>query len=350
MLSTRIARRVAGAGACVSVVGALAAPSALASQGFVYISQRADGTAQVSAGGASGAARLDISRGSTVIASESGMGWLDLNVASLVTGDIATLSAGGSQVGSFTYDGLPSINADACAGHSSFTGTHGEGQLYGGAYTPRAGTYDSSNEGTVSGGSAYTVTLARPLAVGDVAWAGLSRDTGALGVSESREVNVGACPTPPQPPVAPVTTTAPPTDQQVRQAVSTAVGKASSVLRRLDPADLASSKSAALPFAFPEPGTVKIELTAPAPKGKSASAAAAKKPVLVAVGTKTLGAAGSVPVKLKVTGAGRKLLRKAKTVKLTLKATFTPARTAKPQSTNKSVTLKHKTKKRKTKH
>jgi hypothetical protein len=56
------------------------------------------------------------------------------------------------------------------------------------------------------------------------------------------------------------------------------------------------------------------------PPGKKAK----PKPVLVASGKLTFSAAGTATVKLKLTAAGKVLLRHAKRLKLTAEGTFTP--------------------------
>ena len=52
--------------------------------------------------------------------------------------------------------------------------------------------------------------------------------------------------------------------------------------------------------------------------------AAKPKPILVATGRQTLSAAGTVKIKIELTSAGKKRLKKAKRIKLTAQCTFTP--------------------------
>ena len=105
-----------------------------------------------------------------------------------------------------------------------------------------------------------------------------------------------------------------PTDGQMAQAVKGSVGASGSSLRPLRLPRLAKRQSLLLPFAFPEPGTVKLDLVA---KGQT-----------VGTGTKSSTANGKFDVSIKLTPAGRKLFKRTKkTLKVTLKGTFTPART-----------------------
>ena len=70
-----------------------------------------------------------------------------------------------------------------------------------------------------------------------------------------------------------------------------------------------------------------------------AHVAKAKKPVLVASANVVVHKAGKATIKVSLTGKGRKLLKNAKRVKLTVTATFTPAGGT-ATSTTKTITLK----------
>jgi hypothetical protein len=110
--------------------------------------------------------------------------------------------------------------------------------------------------------------------------------------------------------------------------VKAAVASAATTLKALKTRRLAKRKSVGLPFAFSEPGKVKLTLTGP--RGKQ-----------VGAGEKTAAAAGPSTVTVKLSAAGRKLLKAARKIALTVKATFTPARAgAKPQTASAGVTLK----------
>jgi hypothetical protein len=71
----------------------------------------------------------------------------------------------------------------------------------------------------------------------------------------------------------------------------------------------------------PKPGTAKVVWYL-VPKG--AHVAAKRKPIVVASGSKTLKKPGKAKLKVKLTKAGKALLKKAKTLKLTAKGSFKP--------------------------
>jgi hypothetical protein len=72
---------------------------------------------------------------------------------------------------------------------------------------------------------------------------------------------------------------------------------------------------------------------------KGAKLAKVATPTLVASGQTTFGSAGTKTIKISLTGAGKRLLKHPKGLKLTAKGTFTPTG-AKPVSANKIFTLK----------
>jgi hypothetical protein len=84
---------------------------------------------------------------------------------------------------------------------------------------------------------------------------------------------------------------------------------------------------------------------APAPP----HAAVAAKSVVVARGSLTRRTPGIGKVKVRLTKAGRKLLRRSRSVKLTIRGTFTPVG-GKPVVATKRVTLKRHGKKHAKKH
>jgi hypothetical protein len=105
-----------------------------------------------------------------------------------------------------------------------------------------------------------------------------------------------------------------------------------SLLQQLTPSgknatipSLLKTGSFLMPFTALEPGSVTIswyELPAGATLAKKSKAK--RKPVLVASGRAKFSAAGTETVKLKLTTAGKKLLKHSSRLKLTAKATFTP--------------------------
>jgi hypothetical protein len=60
------------------------------------------------------------------------------------------------------------------------------------------------------------------------------------------------------------------------------------------------------------------------PRGAKLANEAAVRPVLVAAGRLTFSAAGSAAMKIMLSAAGKRLLKRARQIKLTVKGTFTP--------------------------
>jgi hypothetical protein len=75
------------------------------------------------------------------------------------------------------------------------------------------------------------------------------------------------------------------------------------------------------------------------PSGAHLANRAKPKPVLVASGRQSFSAAGTATIKIKLTAAGRRLLKHARQLRLTAKGTFTPVGKA-PIGTTKSFVLK----------
>jgi hypothetical protein len=90
-------------------------------------------------------------------------------------------------------------------------------------------------------------------------------------------------------------------------------------------------------FNAPEAGVAVISWYE-VPRGAKL-ARAKPKPVLVASGQASPSGPGTTKLKVKLTTVGKRLLRSAKTVKLTAKGTFTPSGEA-PVSVKKALTLK----------
>jgi hypothetical protein len=102
---------------------------------------------------------------------------------------------------------------------------------------------------------------------------------------------------------------------------------------------LLSKGGLTMSFTALEPGTLVVDWYE-LPHGAKLATAKAKA-ILVAAGTLSFGAAGTASLRLKVTAAGKKLLRHASHIKLTGRVTFTP--TGKTQiSTTQTFTLKRK--------
>jgi hypothetical protein len=86
---------------------------------------------------------------------------------------------------------------------------------------------------------------------------------------------------------------------------------------------LLKKSSLAIPFKAPESGTVVIDWYE-LPPGASLTKKSKVKPVLVAAGRGSFNGAGSAQIRIKLTAAGKRVLRRAKRVKLTAEGTFTP--------------------------
>jgi hypothetical protein len=220
-----------------------------------------------------------------------------------------------------TYAGDPQIT-NACVGATSFT-VSSPGVLIEYAGTSvllnPPGGYGTSDAAFGPIGTT-TVMLQRPIAATDVVYAASSYRTLGMKIRYERSVRPVVCPPPPVVPPAPAPTPAPPSDAAVLSAVKAAAATTGAELRK-------HKQFAKLPFAFPEPGTVQLKLAA---KGKT-----------IAGGLRQRTSAGKANVTVKQTSAGRKVLKRFKTLKLTLTATFTPSRAnAKAQRAVVKVTLK----------
>jgi hypothetical protein len=77
------------------------------------------------------------------------------------------------------------------------------------------------------------------------------------------------------------------------------------------------------------------------PAGAKLAKKVKPKPVLVGVGQHTFPTAETATIKIKLTSAGKNLLKHAKTLKLTAKGTFTPTGKAQVSATKVFVLLKH---------
>ena len=140
-----------------------------------------------------------------------------------------------------------------------------------------------------------------------------------------RQPPVDTPPTQTQPPVIQPELT--PSAAQVTQAVKGSLSATGSSLRTRTTRRLARANAVALPFAFPEPGRVELQLVA---KGQ-----------VIGTGTKTSAVNGKVLLSVQLTPAGRKLLKRSKKLKVTVKGAFTPERNgAETSRASSSVTLK----------
>lgn len=104
---------------------------------------------------------------------------------------------------------------------------------------------------------------------------------------------------------------------------------------------LLSKPSTVASFQAPGAGTVTVQYLAPRAKGASAKRAK-RTPVVVATGTKTVGAAGKADVKVTLTKAGRATLKAGKRVSLIVRTSFTAKGAKSAQTSSSTVMLKKK--------
>lgn len=253
---------------------------------------------------------------------------------------------GGKIVGSFVYDGLPSIDPTVCAGSANFSGQRSTGQTVQGGYfsdVPRPyGQFERTNGGqaqiTLLSGSTFGGSFLKPLVFGQTVWASESLETplegGAVFTYESENVRpVGACPPPPPPPPLP------PPPPALQGAIFKFV---KTTIHKFLKSGLTDEVT------INQPGTVVQDLYLQ--DGKLPAFASSKgrhhhrkvpPAQLVARGTTTATSAGTVSVLIKATGKGRSLLRHRGEVRLVLVTTLKSNTGAKLNLPRRTVTLKH---------
>jgi hypothetical protein len=121
-------------------------------------------------------------------------------------------------------------------------------------------------------------------------------------------------------------------------AVHTALSKLLAITTKRGAIEALLGHGLAVAFSAPGPGTVQLAFYQ-VPKGAHISRATKKaKPVLVASGKATPKKATKLTVKVKLTGAGRKLLKHVARITLVAKGTYTP-KGAKGTSTTRKLTF-----------
>jgi hypothetical protein len=265
-------------------------------------------------------------------------------------GDVVSLESptgpkghpGGRIVGSFVYDGRPSIDPTVCAGSVNFSGQRSTGQtIQGGDFLDVPGPYGNFERWnalqaqiTLLSGSTFGGSFLTPLALGETVWANESLETplagGAVFIYESEnERPVGACPPPPPPPPAPL-------------ALEGSILKlARTTIHRLLKSGWADRVT------INQPGTVVQDLYLQ--NGKLPAFAASKKgkhharkippAQLVARGVAIAKAPGTVNVLIRPTGKGRHLLSHRGQVRLVLVTTLHSNTGAKLNLARRTVTL-----------
>jgi len=274
---------------------------------------------------------VSISRGGTVIAKTNGNeGGAWMSQVPLV-GDVVTLESPiGTTVGSFVYDGLPSMAATVCAGSTNFSGENSSGQTVKGGYfndvlltNPYGSEQEQTNFGraqvTILSGTTFGGSFLAPLQLGQTVSATESLETALAGgavfkyVSEN-ERPVGACPPPPPPPPLP-----PPPPALMGTVLKLAHSTILSLLKHGWHDQVTIN----------QPGVVTQDLyledgKLPAFAASSGSHHKKKTPpaLLLAHGVVTANSAGTVSLVLKLTAKGRAKLRSAKSVKVALITTL----------------------------
>jgi len=269
---------------------------------------------------------ISVIHGGIVVAtnSESENTWLS-HVPQV--GDGVTLEVGGTLIASIIYDGLPSIEADVCAGSENFSGQRTAGtEVEGGEYSFKAFPTTEREpiqpaQVTVLSGASFGGNFLKPLALGETVSAKeSSRTTLASGAifnySSENQRPVAACPAPPAPPASPPVVVLPPL---------------TGLILKLSHASIRNLlKSGWLTVVdINEPGTVTEDLyadsgTLPA-HASAVSSAKHHKPrpaLLLARGASSTTTAGAVNVLLHPTGKGRFLLKHTRKIKAVLITTL----------------------------
>jgi len=243
-------------------------------------------------------------------------------------GDVVTLeSPVGTLIGSTVYDGLPSIDPTVCAGSTNFSGSNSPGEVVEGSYDSNVLIHPYHHPielHTIAFGEAQVKTLSgttfggsflTPLALGQNVTAKESLKTPLPGeatytyVSET-ERPVGNCPTPPAP-------YKPPPPPALSGGLARALHTSIRALLKSGAKDSVTIN---------QPGTVVQDLYL---KGGSMPAFASStkhhKPppaVLLARGSATAKAAGTLRITLRLTRHGRSRLRSAHNITVVLLTTL----------------------------
>ena len=270
---------------------------------------------------------VSIVRGGVTVYRDIGGGGAWLSQVPQV-GDVVTLeSPVGSSIGSVVYDGLPTIDPTVCAGSTNFSGSNSLGEVVEGQFVNKVLKYKSGipngtrqtgfGEAQVKtlSGTTFGGTFLQPLALGEDVIAIETLKTPLAGeatytYTSETERPVGGCPLPP-----PVFHPAPPPALQ-------------GTLGKLLHASIHTLLKSGLhdTVTINQPGTVIQDLYA---KGGTmpahASATKHHKPrpaLLLARGSATAKAAGSVKVVLHVTRRGRQRLHSAHSIAVVLITTL----------------------------
>jgi hypothetical protein len=286
---------------------------------------------------------LSLTHDGLVVDQQSGEGGVWLSQVPQV-GDVVKLeSPAGVPRGVVVYDGLPSLEPSVCAGSTNFSGQRSSGYtVEGGYYTvvPHPEYFARRRGGLaqvqVLSGSSFGGSFLAPLASGETVYGVESLTSpieGGASFTYSSEYDrpVGGCPPPPPPPPPPAP----------RLALAGAFAK-------LTPITIVKLLRSgwATHLTINQPGKVVEDLyqhegTLPAFAASNKHKHKSRKPpaVLLARGTTTVTAPGTVSVTLHLTANGRRLLKHARSVKVVLIATLTATSGAKLTLEHHSLTL-----------
>ncbi len=289
-----------------------------------------------------------VRNGTTVYRNVGGEGWASLSQVPQVGETVTLESPVGNLIGSYVYDGLPSIDPTVCAGSTNFSGANSPGDTVQGSYATYVlkskpyGQHEVRSEGygeaqvkTLSG-TTFGGSFLTPLVLGQTVSASESIKTTIAGnatytYESERQQPVGACPAPPPPPPPPP---APP-------ALQGSILKLSHLtLAKLLHSGLTDEVS------INQPGTVVQDLylqdgRVPASAASTKRKRHKRKPaaLLLARGSATAKTAGTVSVSLKLTAQGRRKLKHARGARVVLVTTLQAASGAKLNLGLRTVTL-----------
>ncbi len=254
-------------------------------------------------------------------------------------GDVVTFESQGFTT-SVTYDGLPSLESTVCAGSTNFSGQRTAGYTVEGGYYTVIPHSPYSAQRTLAqvqvlSGSSFGGDFLTPLVSGETVYVVESLTSPLAGgatftYSSEYDRPVGGCPPPLLPPP-------PPPPLALAGAFSKFTG--SSIVKLLRSGWLTH-------VTINQPGTIVEDLyqhsgILPAFAARSKTKRPRKEPkaLLLARGTTTAKAPGTVAVTMHLTSAGRRLLKHARSVKVVLITTLTASSGAKLALGRHSLTL-----------
>lgn len=256
-------------------------------------------------------------------------------------GDVVTFESQGFTT-SVAYDGLPSLESTVCAGSTNFSGQRTLGYtVEGGYYTvvPHPRYFARRNGGLaqvqVLTGASFGGDFLNPLISGETVYAVESLTSPLAGgatftYSSENDRPVGGCPPPPPPPPPPT---------------PLALAGAFSKLTRISIAKLLRS-GWSTHVTINQPGKIVEDLyqhngvlPAFAATSKHKRPRKERRALLLARGTATANAAGTVTVTIRPTAVGRRLLKHAHSAKVVLVTTLTAKSGAKLALARRSLTL-----------